>query len=515
MNHTSGSTRASARPVSQSGKGWRRVASSRPIRAASTSSRVIARIAVSAAVVSAYGVSTNDSTRSPREARSSSGVNGSRPRGSVTSSSPLTMARKSSGSGLRRAWRSPWMSCRSRPDSSCRGRDGSTLARGWWCRGRRRLPPRPCLDVIDLRVASLAIEAVVRVRGRRALPQPAPAPQAGGVGRRAVALALAASCVLALAGCAQGSGPPRAVSGSTAGSASPHASTGHTYLVGTEDYLPGRAADLYLPDSSGPSPLVVMVPGGGWLTAERGGLAPLAEALARDGVSVVNATHRAVDQGGRFPQMVADVLCSVSWAVARVTALRDAPSLVVLLGHSSGAHLAALAALGPADLATGCPYPPAHIDGLVGLSGTYDVSQLVDLATPFFGASPGQDPDAWRAGNPLTWAGAAGASPCCPCCSLTAARTRRSRSPSQSSSLPRCAPPATRSRWSWSTGPTTTASTARRSSPRGSWPGCERSPTRGAPRSPAGEATSSPGPERASTRRQRRNRTYDYDSAAA
>lgn len=137
MNHTSGSSRASPSAVSHSGIGCRRPSSSRPIRAASTSSVTSALIAVSAAVVSAYGVPTNDSTSSARLVRCSSGANGSRLRESVTSRNPLTIASRSSGSPERSAARRLWISC-----CSC-APCGSRAGREVGCR-RCGCRPRPC-----------------------------------------------------------------------------------------------------------------------------------------------------------------------------------------------------------------------------------------------------------------------------------------------------------------------------------------------------------------------------------
>ena len=115
--------------------------------------------------------------------------------------------------------------------------------------------------------------------------------------------------------------------------------------MATEDYIPGVAADVYLPDATGTVPLVVMVPGGAWIAADRSGLGPLAEQLAGDGIAVVNATHRPAGGDVHFPGPVRDVVCSVDFAVARLRAAGLEPHPVVLLGHSTGAHLAALAVL--------------------------------------------------------------------------------------------------------------------------------------------------------------------------
>jgi acetyl esterase/lipase len=177
-------------------------------------------------------------------------------------------------------------------------------------------------------------------------------------------------------------------------------------FVETADYLPGVAADLYLPPQpAGPTPVVVLIPGGGWQSADRAGLAPLADTLAEHGMAVVNATYRAADAGVRFPVPVSDVACAVSYAADRVRRTGHVPGPVVVLGHSAGAHLAALAALAGPRFVTGCPYPTTLPDGLIGLAGPYDVMSVQDLAYPLFGVRAAVDPAVWRAGNPMTWLG--------------------------------------------------------------------------------------------------------------
>lgn len=73
---------------------------------------------------------------------------------------------------------------------------------------------------------------------------------------------------------------------------------------------------------------------------------------------------------------------------------------VSLLGHSSGAQLAALAALEPARFRSGCRYPPARIDGFIGLAGAYDPAAFAGDAQALFGVTPDADPALWRSGNP-------------------------------------------------------------------------------------------------------------------
>lgn len=176
------------------------------------------------------------------------------------------------------------------------------------------------------------------------------------------------------------------------------------HLAGTQNYLPGNAADVYLPQSTaGGTPVVVLIPGGGWRTADRGGLSPLAATLAGHGMVAINATYRAADSGVRFPVPVNDIVCAIDFAADRARRAGLVPGPLVVLGHSAGAHLAALAALAGDHFRKDCPYPPAQVDGFVGLSGPYNIVLLRDAAYPLFGVGPAADPTAWNEGNPTTW----------------------------------------------------------------------------------------------------------------
>lgn len=177
------------------------------------------------------------------------------------------------------------------------------------------------------------------------------------------------------------------------------------HFAGTAaDGVPGLTSDLFLPTTrSGSVPVVVLVPGGGWTSADRSGLRPLAEALAASGSAVVSTTYRTASQDAFFPVPVEDVVCAVDDAVARVIAAGVTTGPVVVVGHSAGAQLAALAALVGDRYQTGCPRPARSIDAFVGLAGPYDVALLPDVAVALFGVPPSKDPQAWRDGNPLSW----------------------------------------------------------------------------------------------------------------
>ena len=114
---------------------------------------------------------------------------------------------------------------------------------------------------------------------------------------------------------------------------------------------------------------------------------------------------RAAQDGVVYPTPVEDVLCAVADGVATAEADGIEAGPVVALGHSSGAHLAALAALATRDHSPSCPDPQVAPDALVGLAGPYDVRLAAELAEPLFGTAYGDNPRLWDAGNPMLRAG--------------------------------------------------------------------------------------------------------------
>ena len=101
---------------------------------------------------------------------------------------------------------------------------------------------------------------------------------------------------------------------------------------------------VFLPPGQGPAPIVLLVPGGSWTSADPTGLVPLAKALARNGVVAVTSTYR-VHPAARFPAPVEDVLCAAAKAVADARAAGHGGGRLVLVGHSAGGPLVMLAAL--------------------------------------------------------------------------------------------------------------------------------------------------------------------------
>lgn len=212
-----------------------------------------------------------------------------------------------------------------------------------------------------------------------------PAPAGAALAATVLTVALAAACT------ASPSSGPAAPTGAPAGGESTDG-----------EYLPGLPASTDLP-AGDPDAVVVLVPGGGWSTADPGGLAPLAAALVAQGLAVVTITYGTSSTDSDYPGPADDVVCAIAYAAGEVP---DVP--VVAVGHSAGAHLAVLAALAPERAIAGepCPHPAHPADGVVGLAGPYDVTRTGGMARHLFGADETEAPEAWADGNPRTWADA-------------------------------------------------------------------------------------------------------------
>ena len=171
----------------------------------------------------------------------------------------------------------------------------------------------------------------------------------------------------------------------------------------SHDYLPGLAAFPHVPTGVTSAPVVVLVPGGGWQSADPTGLQPLAQALAEQGVFAMPVVIRAAEDGVVHPIPEQDVLCALADAAATARAEGLEPERLVLLGHSSGAHLSALAALATDDYDPRCEDPVVTPDAVVGLAGPYDIRDFEDAAAALF--DDGADRAQWDAANPLLRAG--------------------------------------------------------------------------------------------------------------
>jgi acetyl esterase/lipase len=141
---------------------------------------------------------------------------------------------------------------------------------------------------------------------------------------------------------------------------------------------PLQRLDVYVPEDAAvePRPVVVFWHGGRWREGDKADYRFVGAALAESGYVTVVANYRHYPQV-KMPGFMQDAARAALFAAAHAHEYGGARERLYLMGHSAGAHLAALLTLDPRHLeATGQAAP--HIAGVIGLSGPYDFLPLLE-----------------------------------------------------------------------------------------------------------------------------------------
>lgn len=139
--------------------------------------------------------------------------------------------------------------------------------------------------------------------------------------------------------------------------------------------------DIYLPERIvAGSPVVVFFYGGSWKRGEKGNYAFVGRTLSSKGFITVIPDYRLYPEV-TFPAFVVDGANVLAWVRAN---LEQAGNGIVVMGHSAGAHIAALLALDKRYLAV-AEQPLSIISGMIGLAGPYGFNPLQYRSTrPIF-----------------------------------------------------------------------------------------------------------------------------------
>lgn len=184
-----------------------------------------------------------------------------------------------------------------------------------------------------------------------------------------------------------------------------HANLAYTQAPsGTNQSL--LSLDLYLPAAKG-TPLVVFVHGGGWANGDkRGGEGGKPAAFVGQGYAYATVNYRLYPKANPDEQ-AGDIAKAIAYLQANATTYGYDSARVVLMGHSAGAHLAALTALNPAYLHK-VGVNPKTVGTLILLDGAgYDIPRQVasggnaELYRTVFGTDKAEQ--IWL--SPLTYVG--------------------------------------------------------------------------------------------------------------
>lgn len=160
--------------------------------------------------------------------------------------------------------------------------------------------------------------------------------------------------------------------------------------------------DVFLPAKPDQAPILVMAHGGGWRRGDKENARVVENKVAHfvpKGVIFVSVNYRMLPDAKPMTQAE-----DLARAVAKVQELAPGwggdPARIVLMGHSAGAHLAALITVAP-EIATAQGAKPWQ--GAVLLdSGAVDVPRIMQARhLPLYDRAFGKDPTAWRAVSPF------------------------------------------------------------------------------------------------------------------
>ncbi len=151
-------------------------------------------------------------------------------------------------------------------------------------------------------------------------------------------------------------------------------SAGHAYGPG-----PRHGLDVYLPAKAVTDrPVAVFFYGGGWEEGDRALYRFVGAALASRGIVTMIPDYRVYPEVC-FPGFLQDAAQAVRWAQEHATEFGGDPGRMVVVGHSAGAHIAAMLAFDRQWLAEVGLDATRDLAGMAGLAGPYDFLPLNTL----------------------------------------------------------------------------------------------------------------------------------------
>jgi acetyl esterase/lipase len=138
--------------------------------------------------------------------------------------------------------------------------------------------------------------------------------------------------------------------------------------------------DLYAPTPADHSTVVIFWHGGSWRSGDKNSYHFMGRALAKMGVTVVIPNYR-LYPSVTFPAFIEDAALATAWVQHQLK-----PTKIIPMGHSAGAHIAAVTAFDHRYLVQ-AGVNLDLIKGFIGMSGPYDFNPRPDLK-PSFGTAP-------------------------------------------------------------------------------------------------------------------------------
>ena len=115
----------------------------------------------------------------------------------------------------------------------------------------------------------------------------------------------------------------------------------HRDLAYAEPKNERQTLDVYAPAEGKVHPVVVWIHGGGWKRGDKAGLQKKPQAFTEHGYIFVSINYRFLPQV-TIQEMTGDIARAIRWIHEHAGEYGGDPNSIFVMGHSAGAHLAAL-----------------------------------------------------------------------------------------------------------------------------------------------------------------------------
>jgi acetyl esterase/lipase len=166
----------------------------------------------------------------------------------------------------------------------------------------------------------------------------------------------------------------------------------------------------------GSAPVLIQVPGGGWVSGGRRSQAyPLMARLVDGGWVCVPINYR-LSPRATFPDHIIDVKRAIAWVKEHIAEFGGDPNFIAITGGSAGGHLSSLAALtgNEPGFQPGFEHADTTVQAAVPLYGIYDLADWNGKGGPIHSirfvekyvlkVDPAAEPEPWRRASPMSWA---------------------------------------------------------------------------------------------------------------
>jgi arylformamidase len=163
--------------------------------------------------------------------------------------------------------------------------------------------------------------------------------------------------------------------------------------------------DVYRPKGGGPYPVVVFIHGGAWRMGDKKNHRDIGLFFAEKGYVTVNINYR-LSPDVIHPAHVKDVAAAIAWVARNIGGYGGDPAHLFVMGHSAGAHLAALVSTDGRYLAA-CGLGLGALSGAIPIDGAgFDIPGLMATHERVYGrmfrTAFGDDPYNWADGSPIS-----------------------------------------------------------------------------------------------------------------